>query len=92
MKTIALLLATALCACGETTKETKNPDVRPDVTQWANEATADQLQEVKGIGEVIAARIVAARPHKDVQSVLDVKGIGEVIAARIIAHVETIQD
>jgi DNA uptake protein ComE-like DNA-binding protein len=92
MKYIAILLATALCACGETTEETKNPDTRPDVTQWANEATADQLQEVKGIGEVIAARIIAARPHKDVQSVCAVKGIGEVIAHRIVEHVETLQD
>lgn len=88
MKTIAILLASVLCTYGET----KNQDTRPDVTQWANEATSDQLQEVKGIGKVIAARIIAARPHKDVESVLDVKGIGEVIAHRIIEHVETIQD
>ncbi len=41
-----------------------------------NNATLEQLQAVKGIGRVLAARIVAARPFRSVDDLKKVKGIG----------------
>lgn len=90
MKTKLITLALLIAASNAFAMP--DPDTRPDITQWANEATPEQLEEVKGIGPVLAARIIAGRPHKDVQSVVATKGIGEVLAHRIADHVETIAD
>lgn len=41
-----------------------------------NTATEKELQSIKGIGPVLAARIIAERPYKTVDDLLKVKGIG----------------
>ena len=42
-----------------------------------NTATKKELQSIKGIGPVFAARIIAGRPYKSVDDLLKVKGIGQ---------------
>ncbi len=41
-----------------------------------NTATEEELQSVKGIGPVLAARIIAGRPYETINDLLKVKGIG----------------
>ena len=41
-----------------------------------NTATEKELQSIKGIGPVLAGRIIAGRPYKTVDDLLKVKGIG----------------
>jgi competence ComEA-like helix-hairpin-helix protein len=41
-----------------------------------NTATEKELQSIKGIGPVLAERIIAGRPYKTVDDLLKVKGIG----------------
>lgn len=72
----------------EKTEETKK-ETRPDVVEWANDASSDQLQECKGIGPAMAKRIIEARPFKTLADVDAVKGIGPALMAKIKAHVET---
>lgn len=42
-----------------------------------NRATAEQLQELPGIGPVLAQRILAERPFETREDILAVSGIGE---------------
>jgi competence protein ComEA len=42
-----------------------------------NTATEKELHSIKGIGPVLAARIIAGRPYKSVDDLLKVKGIGQ---------------
>jgi len=42
-----------------------------------NTATEKELQSIKGTGPVLAARIIAGRPYKNVDDLLKVKGIGQ---------------
>ncbi len=41
-----------------------------------NTATEKELQSIKGIGPVLASRIIAGRPYKTVDDLLKIKGIG----------------
>ena len=41
-----------------------------------NTASKKELQSIKGIGPVLAERIIAGRPHRTVDDLLKVKGIG----------------
>ncbi len=41
-----------------------------------NTATEKELQSIKGIGTVLASRIIAGRPYKTVDDLLKIKGIG----------------
>ncbi|HDY68299.1 MAG TPA: helix-hairpin-helix domain-containing protein [Candidatus Scalindua sp.] len=41
-----------------------------------NTATEKELQTIKGIGSVLATRIIAGRPYKTVDDLIKVKGIG----------------
>jgi DNA uptake protein ComE-like DNA-binding protein len=43
-----------------------------------NSATSEQLQGIPGIGNVLAGRIIAARPYKSADELRKVKGVGEV--------------
>lgn len=42
-----------------------------------NKASAEELEMIKGIGPVLAKRIVAARPYKTVDELLKIQGIGK---------------
>jgi competence ComEA-like helix-hairpin-helix protein len=42
-----------------------------------NTATGKELQSIKGIGPVLAERIIAGRPYKTVDDLIKVKGIGQ---------------
>ena len=42
-----------------------------------NQAPMEELQQIKGIGPVLAGRIVAARPFSTMEDLLRVEGIGE---------------
>ena len=48
-----------------------------------NTATAKQLESVQGIGSVLAARIIEARPYEKLDDLRKVKGIGEKRLAQI---------
>lgn len=41
-----------------------------------NEASAEELDSLPGIGPVLAGRVIAARPIESVDALLDVRGIG----------------
>ncbi|GBE34031.1 comE operon protein 1 [bacterium BMS3Bbin06] len=51
-----------------------------------NTATEKELQSIKGIGPVFAARIIAGRPYKAVGDLLKVKGIGRKKLEKIRAY------
>lgn len=53
-------------------KKTKFPQGLLDL----NTASGKELQSIKGIGSVLAERIIAGRPYKTVDDLLKVKGIG----------------
>lgn len=54
-------------------KKAKSPQGLLDL----NTATEKELQSIKGIGPVLASRIIAGRPYKSVDDLLKVKGIGQ---------------
>ncbi len=41
-----------------------------------NKASETELQSINGIGPVLAGRIIAGRPYKNVEELLNVSGIG----------------
>ncbi|GMT47546.1 MAG: hypothetical protein IEMM0007_1112 [bacterium] len=51
-----------------------------------NTATEEELQSIKGIGPVFAARIIAGRPYKTIDELLKVKGIGHKKLEKIRAY------
>jgi competence ComEA-like helix-hairpin-helix protein len=53
-------------------KKAKSPQDSLDL----NTATEKELQSIRGVGPVIAKRIIAGRPYKIVGDLLKVKGIG----------------
>ncbi len=52
-----------------------------------NTATAKEFQSIKGIGPVLAERIIAGRPYKSVDDLLKVPGIGPATLEKIRPHV-----
>ena len=48
-----------------------------------NKASETELQSIHSIGPVLAGRIIAARPYKNVDELLNVKGIGPVTLEKI---------
>lgn len=60
-------------------QELQKQDKKPKFSQGSldlNTATEKELQSIKGIGPVLAERIIAGRPYKTVDDLLKVKGIG----------------
>jgi competence protein ComEA len=53
-----------------------NNKVSPENKIDPNTASAQHLQSIKGIGPVIAHRIIDGRPYKNIDDLLKVKGIG----------------
>lgn len=51
-----------------------------------NKATAQELQAIKGIGPVLSKRIIAKRPYKAIEDLLQVKGIGPKRFERLRTH------
>lgn len=62
------------------------PSVEPEPEEPAliniNTATAEELQELNGVGESGAERIIVHRPFGSVDDLCDVGGIGETILER----------
>lgn len=52
-----------------------------------NSAAADELDELPGVGPVMASRIIEERPYSRLEELLRVKGIGEKTLDRLRAHV-----
>lgn len=52
-----------------------------------NSAPPDELDELPGVGPVMAERIVAGRPYSKLEDLLRVKGIGEKTLERLRAYV-----
>lgn len=59
----------------ELQSEVKTPPSPPSVLDL-NTAGKKELQSIKGIGPVLAERIIAGRPYRTVDDLLKVKGIG----------------
>jgi endonuclease YncB( thermonuclease family)/predicted flap endonuclease-1-like 5' DNA nuclease len=55
----------------------------PEVKLNVNTASETELENIRGIGKVMAERIIAARPFKSADDLRNVKGIGEVKYAQI---------
>lgn len=55
-----------------------------------NRASSGALQSLPGIGPVLAARIVAARPFDEAEGLLAVKGIGPATWAKLHSRVQVV--
>lgn len=58
-----------------------SPFVEQSLRLNINQATAEQLEELPGIGPVLAQRILAQRPFAGREDLLAVSGIGESVLA-----------
>ena len=63
-------------------------DPLPEVTAFANAATSVQLQEVDGVGAVLSARIIKARPFETCHALRSVEGVGNEIFLNILRYVD----
>ena len=71
-------------------QEIKNQATKAKFSQGLldlNTATEKELQSIKGIGPILAKRIIAGRPYKTVDDLLKVKGIGPKKLEKIRAYV-----
>ena len=71
-------------------QEIKNQATKAKFSQGLldlNTATKKELQSIKGIGPILAKRIIASRPYKTVDDLLKVKGIGPKRLEKIRAYV-----
>lgn len=48
-----------------------------------NTATAEELDSLSGIGEVMAKKIIEGRPYEKIEDLLNVSGIGESLFEKI---------
>jgi len=61
----------------------RSPDAAPlDL----NRASRAQLESIKGIGPTLAERIIAARPYRSTEELLEVRGIGPATLRKIRPH------
>ena len=88
LTSIAIILVLSVLSGLSSAAAPESSDPLPEVTEFANESSASDLEAVKGIGAIIAARIIAARPHRTAGDVRKVKGIGAKKFAAIRDHVE----
>tara|TARA_B110000495_G_C22892828_1_gene520810 strand:+ start:532 stop:822 length:291 start_codon:yes stop_codon:yes gene_type:complete len=89
MRTLALAIAIiATSVTSAFAYDDEHLEFEADLIHWANSQTADEMEEVKSIGPVIAARIIAARPHASIETVDDVKGVGPKTLHKIIAWIK----
>lgn len=83
----SVILMVALLASLSTSAMASNAADSGAVKIDINQATAAELQQLKGVGEVIAERIVAYREEaggfKTIDEIKNVKGIGEKIFEKI---------
>jgi len=71
-------------------QEIKNQTTKAKSSQGLLELNTDtkkELQSIKGIGPILAKRIIASRPYKTVDDLLKVKGIGPKKLEKIRAYV-----
>lgn len=54
-----------------------------------NSASVDELMQLPSVGEVLAERIIAARPFSSVDDLLRVDGIGDKLLEELRPHVKT---
>jgi len=80
---IVIAASTLLCSAKEEKKE-----VYKDVVEFCNTATQKEITEVKGFGNVLASRLIEARPFKHSSDVRKVKGIGEVKFLALVKHTD----
>ena len=69
-----------------TTRTTTTTTPPEDIIININTATKEELMKLRGVGEVIANRIIAFReatPFVTIEDIMEVSGIGEVIFAQI---------
>lgn len=70
----------------EVLKASAGKDVEPGSVDL-NTASTKELQSISGIGPVLASRIIAHRPYKSVDDLLNVPGIGSRLLDRIRPYV-----
>lgn len=84
MKTLLIISLALFASLGFSAEPITDTEVESAaIVEYLNTADTAELETVKGIGPVIAERIIAARPFTEPQQVYLVKGIGETIAARL---------
>jgi competence protein ComEA len=91
MKTI-LIAIIALATFAPTAKAGQGT-AEDQVIEWINSADAEELKNVKGIGDAYAKRIIAARVKQEFHNyddILAVKGIGPKTLEKIKEYVESI--
>ncbi len=87
------LVATASAQATKSTAETAKPAAKKAVGKIdLNKATAEQLQELPGVGPVHAADIIKARPFKTVSDLKSVKGIHESLYTSLLPHVKVTEE
>jgi len=84
----ALVLVIVLCLLNSVNRPPRKIAVRPvhavqtDLYDFVlvdlNTADRERLMSLPGVGEILADRIIAARPYQSVDDLLKVSGIGEV--------------
>lgn len=54
------------------------------ILSFLNEATAEEIENIEGVGETLTNRIVEARPYRELAQLKEIKGIGEEKYGRIL--------
>lgn len=88
---VAVLYLGSALAFGQTAPRSKAPSTAQSQAVNINQATAEQLTALPGVGAVTAKRIVEFRqkngPFQKVEDLLAVRGIGEKTLGRMKSHI-----